>query len=95
MLQGSCRFGSERGVMGAGSGIAFQSDRGAEPSGEVSGSRQARPRHQRDPVFRDAGAGLTAAPRGIEFEHVRILAAAIFLTYARFAKEQGTRPTTG
>jgi hypothetical protein len=36
VLQGSDGFGSERGVMGAGSRIAFQSDRGAGPTGEGS-----------------------------------------------------------
>ncbi len=76
VLQGSCGSGSEWGVMGAGSGIVYRSDRGAGPGGEIPGSRQARSRGMNGiPVLGRRRGAPTAAPRGIEREHVRKLAA--------------------
>ena len=64
VLQGSDGFGSERGVMGAGSRIAFQSDRGAGPTGEGSRGLDRRVLEARTgPSHQDAGAGLSAEGR--------------------------------
>jgi hypothetical protein len=82
VVQGSYGFGSEP---GAGSGIAYQSIRGAGPGDEVPGFRQAHLRGMNGIRSSDSGTGLSAAPRGVERERVRILAAmtaAIFLTRA-------------
>ena len=50
VLQGSCGFGSERGVMGAGSGIDYRSDRGAGPGG-----RSAEEGHRMDERYAQSG----------------------------------------
>jgi hypothetical protein len=75
VLQGSYGFGSERGVMGAGSGIAYQSDRGAEPVVRSRGLDRRVLEARTGSRLQDAGAGLTVAPGGVERDHVRILAA--------------------